>query len=393
MQGISSKRLSVLKDDADKAYSASADPALRYITDWFSRLATVVQQCGLETLEFDETSTLSAAIRFVVMVHLNPDVASDIAIKFAALIAQVKLGDFDKNRASIDATYPPRIAVYNERFQRYQQDMQEYPLVVQRNTQQYEATVQRIKYQHDTDVEQTKQKYNADVERYQQEMQQYEAAVRRTKEEHDAAVQRYPQQLEEYNAALQQYPIKHQAWQQDVERREKQATEATRRTANMWFWIVLIAMPVTSALYGGTIAVTEIVSVHVESTPAGAEIFVDGDFVGYSPVDFQIAKGKHVLCIDKQDYQRWERSISAVDGMKLAPTLEKATTPSTLTTTRQEAVKPSHAQGQSRKWALRGLLIIVVCAVGLLGVSIIVDHLTAGSMWFLIYWRSFGISW
>ena len=273
---------------------------------------------------------------------------------------------------------------------------QEYPLVGQRNTQQYEAAVQRIKSQYETDVEQAKQKHKADVERYQQEMQQYETAVRRKKEEHEAAIQRYPQQLEEYNAASQRYTIKHQAWQQaiqDVERREKQAAEETRRTANMWFWIVLIAMPVTSALFGGTIAVTEIVSVHVESAPADAEIFVDGDFVGYSPVDFQIAKGKHVLCIDKQDYQRWERSISAVDGMKLAPTLEKATTPSTLTTTRQEAVKPSHTQGQSRKWALRGLLIIVVCAVGLLGVSIIVDHLTAGSMWFLIYWRSFGISW
>ena len=78
---------------------------------------------------------------------------------------------------------------------------------------------------------------------------------------------------------------------------------------------------------GGNAAVAEIVTIHVESTPSGADILVDGDFVGNTPADIKIAKSKHALRIEKQSYQSWERNISAIDGMKVAPTLEKVSAP------------------------------------------------------------------
>jgi len=80
---------------------------------------------------------------------------------------------------------------------------------------------------------------------------------------------------------------------------------------------------------GGTATASEVVAVHVESTPAGADVLVDGDFVGNTPADIKVAKSKHVLRIEKQGYQGWERNISAVDGMKVAPTLEKVPAPPT----------------------------------------------------------------
>lgn len=51
----------------------------------------------------------------------------------------------------------------------------------------------------------------------------------------------------------------------------------------------------------------------------------------------------------------------------------------------------------NRRWFrhgwVRGLGLIAVGAVLLVGVSILVEHQTGGERWFLISWRSFGIRW
>ena len=54
---------------------------------------------------------------------------------------------------------------------------------------------------------------------------------------------------------------------------------------------------------------------------------------------------------------------------------------------------PRPKQSRARNWKLFGFLILVVVAIGLVGGSILVDHLTQGHQWFLINWRSFQISW
>jgi curli biogenesis system outer membrane secretion channel CsgG len=66
----------------------------------------------------------------------------------------------------------------------------------------------------------------------------------------------------------------------------------------------------------------EQVEIQVESTPVGADIIIDNDFVGNTPAKVKVAKGRHTLKIERQGYQGWEKSIMADAGMKIAPHLE-----------------------------------------------------------------------
>lgn len=319
-QGINSGLYAELKDKTDKAYSMSTDQSLTYITTWFSKAAALMLNSGLE--KFTEQNSIPGFIKLFISGYVNPM----NGIEGVYLIAQAKLGDFQQHNANIDAVYPPRIAAFQVAYQKYQQEVQD-----------YNATVQRLKSEYDTAMQQ-----------YERALQDYNATVQQIRQEYEMAVQRYPQQMAEYQAALQRYTSEYQAWQQTTkdaaEKDEHNAANATH-TANIWFWIVLAAVPVTLALYGGTAvstnapdkhippvitpdnggnaATAELVSIHVESIPAGAEVLVDGDFIGNTPADLKISKGKHVLRLEKQDCQKWERSISAVEGMKLSLTLEK----------------------------------------------------------------------
>ncbi len=76
-----------------------------------------------------------------------------------------------------------------------------------------------------------------------------------------------------------------------------------------------------------TVDVPEQVEIQVESSPDGADIIVDNDFVGNTPSKVKVAKGRHTLKIERQGYQGWEKSIIANDGMKVAPHLEKTPIP------------------------------------------------------------------
>ncbi len=67
----------------------------------------------------------------------------------------------------------------------------------------------------------------------------------------------------------------------------------------------------------------------VESTPAGAQIFIDGNFKGTTPGRLQVSVGKHEVRLVLTGYYDWEAQVQPPENsefplnVKLAPTSEK----------------------------------------------------------------------
>jgi hypothetical protein len=57
-------------------------------------------------------------------------------------------------------------------------------------------------------------------------------------------------------------------------------------------------------------------TVTVTSTPAGADIDVDGAFLGNTPGDVPLTVGERTLRITKKGYKSWERKLQVVSGGK-----------------------------------------------------------------------------
>jgi len=52
----------------------------------------------------------------------------------------------------------------------------------------------------------------------------------------------------------------------------------------------------------------------VESDPSGADIEIDGSFVGNTPSDVQLAEGDHTITVKKAGFQDWERKMKISGG-------------------------------------------------------------------------------
>ena len=63
----------------------------------------------------------------------------------------------------------------------------------------------------------------------------------------------------------------------------------------------------------------------VKSNPDGAEILIDGKFVGSTPSTLQLQSGEHTISLKKVGYTLWERTISLSAGGSITvdATLEK----------------------------------------------------------------------
>jgi len=66
----------------------------------------------------------------------------------------------------------------------------------------------------------------------------------------------------------------------------------------------------------------------IASTPDGADIEIDGSFVGNTPSDVQVAEGEHTITVKKSGFKDWERKlkVSAGSNIRLSAELEKAAT-------------------------------------------------------------------
>ena len=62
----------------------------------------------------------------------------------------------------------------------------------------------------------------------------------------------------------------------------------------------------------------------ITSNPAGAEISVDGNFVGDTPSELAVATGVHTITISKHGYKPWERKLTVSGGkVSVAAELEQ----------------------------------------------------------------------
>ena len=68
---------------------------------------------------------------------------------------------------------------------------------------------------------------------------------------------------------------------------------------------------------------------NVESLPPGADIEVDGSFVGNTPSDVQVAEGDHTVTVKKAGFKDWERKfkVSGGSNVHLSAELEKTANP------------------------------------------------------------------
>jgi len=66
----------------------------------------------------------------------------------------------------------------------------------------------------------------------------------------------------------------------------------------------------------------------VVSVPDGADITVDGNFVGNTPSDVQVTEGEHTITVKKAGFKDWERKmkISGGSSVHLNAELEKLAT-------------------------------------------------------------------
>jgi len=67
----------------------------------------------------------------------------------------------------------------------------------------------------------------------------------------------------------------------------------------------------------------------IDSTPTGADIEVDGNFVGSTPSDLQLAEGDHSIMVKKSGFKVWERKLKSTAGssVHIGAELEKIDNP------------------------------------------------------------------
>ena len=66
-------------------------------------------------------------------------------------------------------------------------------------------------------------------------------------------------------------------------------------------------------------------SVSVESTPAGADVEIDGAFVGNTPSKITLPPGKHQVVVKKKGFADWSKTVSITGGtINLSADLEQA---------------------------------------------------------------------
>jgi len=63
----------------------------------------------------------------------------------------------------------------------------------------------------------------------------------------------------------------------------------------------------------------------VASNPDGAEVYLDGSFIGNAPATLKLKPGKHTITVKQAGYQDWSCEVSAESGSEahIIATLQK----------------------------------------------------------------------
>jgi len=69
----------------------------------------------------------------------------------------------------------------------------------------------------------------------------------------------------------------------------------------------------------------DLTTVVLKSTPAGADLTVDGKYMGSTPSTVRLAAGDHVIVVEKSGFKPWQRTIAVNPGgiVNVDATLEK----------------------------------------------------------------------
>lgn len=75
----------------------------------------------------------------------------------------------------------------------------------------------------------------------------------------------------------------------------------------------------------GSSATMNLSSVAIKSTPDGAEITIDGKFVGTTPSTLQLSAGDHTVVLEKSGFKAWQRTMTVGSGgsVTVEATLER----------------------------------------------------------------------
>ena len=85
-------------------------------------------------------------------------------------------------------------------------------------------------------------------------------------------------------------------------------------------------------------------TLEITSTPAGAEIQLDGNFSGDTPSSITVTPGEHTIKVSRSGYKPWERKMTTTSGsVKIVAELEQQNQPAdaqSLPVEAQSAPKP-----------------------------------------------------
>ena len=62
------------------------------------------------------------------------------------------------------------------------------------------------------------------------------------------------------------------------------------------------------------VAAEDLTTVVVKSSPDGADVTVDGKYMGSTPSTVRLAPGDHVIAIEKAGFKTWQRTMSVNPG-------------------------------------------------------------------------------
>jgi PEGA domain len=79
------------------------------------------------------------------------------------------------------------------------------------------------------------------------------------------------------------------------------------------------------AVSGPSAVVPAIGTIEVRSTPDGAEVYVDGAFIGNAPATLKLAPGQHTIRVTQSGFKEWSREIAVQAGSEahLSASLDK----------------------------------------------------------------------
>jgi acetyltransferase-like isoleucine patch superfamily enzyme len=85
-------------------------------------------------------------------------------------------------------------------------------------------------------------------------------------------------------------------------------------------------------------ATSDFATAAIKSSPDGADITIDGNFVGTTPSNLQLKAGEHSIVIEKSGFKPWQRTMTVTAGgtANLEVTLEKIPSVVTNSTSRDE---------------------------------------------------------